>query len=171
MSEHNPYAAPKAVVADILEIEAAPALWNPAAAGAWSLLFTPAFGAFLHMQNWKALGQPEKAAASKKWMIGSTAFVVVATTLLAYFPVPSSKTLDNISTFSGLILLIVWYYAIGKSQQNHVAARFGKTYPRRGWAIPILTAIGIVVLFYALLTLLAILAIAAGWVPDTFLNS
>ena len=167
MSEHNPYAAPKAVVADVLEIEAAPALWNPTAAGAWSLLFTPIFGAFLHMQNWKALGQPDKAATSKQWIFGSIAFIV-ATTLLAFFTIPSSKTLDNISNFSGLILLVVWYYAIGKSQQNHVAARFGKTYPRRGWAIPILTAIGIAVLFVALLMLFAILFIAAGWAPDTF---
>ncbi len=167
MSEHNPYAAPKAVVADIFEIEAAPALWNPAAAGAWSLIFTPIFGAFLHMQNWKALGQPEKAAASKQWIFGSIAFIV-ATTLLSLFMAPSSKTLENISNFSGLILLVVWYYAIGKSQQNHVAARFGKTYPRRGWAIPILTAIGIAVLFFTLLMVLVILSIAAGWLPDTF---
>ncbi len=167
MSEHNPYAAPKAVVADVLEIEAAPALWNPTAAGAWSLLFTPIFGAFLHMQNWKALGQPDKAATSKQWIFGSIAFIV-ATTLLSLFMAPSSKTLENISNFSGLILLVVWYYAIGKSQQNHVAARFGKTYPRRGWAIPILTAIGIAVLFFALLMVLVILSIAAGWLPDTF---
>jgi hypothetical protein len=48
----NLYAPPKAQVADIVQGEAAPALWNPGAAASWSLLLSPAFGAFLHMKNW-----------------------------------------------------------------------------------------------------------------------
>ena len=51
----NPYAPPKAEVADVGRTEVAPALWNPNAAASWSLLFSPAFGAFLHMKNWQAL--------------------------------------------------------------------------------------------------------------------
>ena len=45
------YAPPLAPVADPRPsgaFGAAPPLWNPNAAGFWSLLFSPAFGAFLH---------------------------------------------------------------------------------------------------------------------------
>jgi hypothetical protein len=47
----NLYAPPKAQVADIVQAEAAPALWNPGAAASWSLLLSPAFGAILHPHN------------------------------------------------------------------------------------------------------------------------
>jgi hypothetical protein len=70
----NLYAPPKAQVADIVSGEAAPALWNPGAAASWSLLFTPAFGAFLHMKNWEVLGESDKAAAAKTWVV-----IIIAT--------------------------------------------------------------------------------------------
>ena len=57
MSAQNPYAPPKAVVGDVFDGEVAPALWNPTAAGSWSILFSPIFGAYLHMLNWRALFQ------------------------------------------------------------------------------------------------------------------
>jgi hypothetical protein len=47
------------------DADAAPALWNPNAAANWSLLFSPMFGAWLHMKNWAALGEPERAAARR----------------------------------------------------------------------------------------------------------
>ena len=47
----NPYAPPTARVDDVATGDAAPALWNPNAAANWSLLFSPAFGAWLHMKN------------------------------------------------------------------------------------------------------------------------
>ena len=54
---------------------------------------------------------------------------------------PESKGLDALSRASGFGLLIAWYYAIGKSQQSLVLARYGKDYPRKGWAKPIGIAI------------------------------
>lgn len=143
MSAQNPYAPPKAVVGDVTDGEVAPALWNPTAAGSWSILFSPIFGAYLHMLNWKALGQPEKAAASKKWVIGSIAFNVAM--IVASLFMPESNIFDVLGRLGGFILLIVWYYAIGKSQQTYVAARFGKEYPRRSWAVPLLSALGILI--------------------------
>ncbi len=160
MSEQNPYAPPQAAVTDAINTEAAPALWNPTAAGAWSLIFSPIFGAFLHMQNWKALGQPEKATASKKWMFASIAFFFVLGCLSIFMPEP--EKLDAFSRLGGLVLLIAWYYAIGKSQQTYVAARFGKLYPRRGWAIPLVAALGVVVVLFSLFFLVTILLIASG---------
>jgi hypothetical protein len=163
MSDHNPYAAPKAVVADVFVTEAAPPLWNPTAAGAWSLLFSPIFGAFLHMQNWKALGRPEKAAASKKWMLGSIVFLVAM--MLSTLFLPESRVMDKAGNLGSLVLLIVWYYAIGKSQQTYVAARFGKTYPRRGWAVPLVVALAIFVAVICSAILLAGVLMATGVIP------
>ena len=67
----NPYAPPSARVADGVNTDAPPALWNPNAAANWCLIFTPAFGAFLNMLNWDALGEGERAASSKRWFAAS----------------------------------------------------------------------------------------------------
>ena len=64
----NVFAPPKANL-EREATEEAPALWNPNAAANWCLLFTAAFGAYLHMRNWQALGQPDRARASRNWMI------------------------------------------------------------------------------------------------------
>lgn len=165
MSDLNPYASPKSAVADVVEGEAAPPLWNPTAAGAWSLLFTPIFGAVLHMQNWKALGQPEKATASKRWILGCITFFV-AIMVSALF-LPPSKNIDRLTNLSGFVLLIGWYYSIGKSQQTYVAQRFGKTYPRRGWAIPLVSALGIAIVYIGFFALVAIVLVATGVISDT----
>ena len=147
MSDFNPYAPPEAVVTDAI-----PPLWNPMAAGVWSILFTPVFGAFLQMQNWKALGRPEKATASKWWMLGSIAFFVTIMTSDLF--IPPSKTIDTLSSLSALALLIVWSCTISRSQHKYVAERFGKKYPRRGWTIPLLSAIGIDIAYIGFLNLL-----------------
>jgi hypothetical protein len=73
----NRYAPPTADVADIGRGQTAPALWNPNAAASWSVLFSPAFGAFLHMKNWQALGEPAKASAAKIWAIATLLVMVI----------------------------------------------------------------------------------------------
>lgn len=157
MSAQNPYAPPKAVVGDVVDGEVAPALWNPTAAGSWSILFSPIFGAYLHMLNWRALGQPEKAAASKQWVFVSIAFIIAITIASAFMP--ESKGFEVFTRFGGLVLLIVWYYTLGKSQQTYVAAKFGSNYPRRGWAVPLLSAIGI---FVGLMIVVFVVAMIAA---------
>lgn len=164
MSEQNPYAPPQAAVADVIGTEVAPPLWNPTAAGAWSLLFSPIFGASLHMQNWKALGQPEKAAASKRWLFGCIAFFTVL--VIVSMILPESGGLDAIARFGGLGLLVAWYYSIGKAQQTYVAGRFGTRYPRRGWLLPIAAAFGVVVAVFAFAFVLTLVLIAAGVMSD-----
>lgn len=139
MNAENPYAPPKAAVADVIGREPSPSLWNPNVAASLSLLFSPIFGSILHMKNWQSLGDAQKAAASKNWAIGSAAFFVVLIVLSAVLP--ESKAIDGLSRASGLGLLIAWYYAIGKSQQSLVLARYGKDYPRKGWAKPVGIAI------------------------------
>lgn len=163
MPEQNPYAPPQAQVADVDELmtgENAPALWNPNAAASWSLLFTPIFGAYLHMRNWQALGQPEKAARSKNWVTGSIVFIL----LLAIVPLflPDSKGVDALGRACGFALLISWYYTIGKSQQVFVLGKFGKTYPRRGWSKPLLAAVGAVIAFFAIVFLATFVFVMVG---------
>jgi len=45
-----------------LEANEAGAIWNPNAAANWSILFTPAFGSYLQMLNWRTLSEPAKAS-------------------------------------------------------------------------------------------------------------
>jgi hypothetical protein len=135
----NPYAPPKAEVADIVSTEVAPALWNPNAAASWSLVFSPAFGAFLHMKNWQALGEPRKAATSKTWAI--TILVILIGFVVASALLPEVKVLDGLSRIVAFALLLSWYYSIGKPQVAFIKARYGKQYPKRGWVKPLLLAV------------------------------
>ena len=136
----NPYAPPKSEVDDVVRLgTAAPPLWNPGAAASWSLLFSPIFGATLHMKNWQALGEPEKAAGARLWIWASLAvFVLLA---IASVLVENEKGMDAASRAAALGLLLAWYAANARHQTAYVTARFGKGYPRRGWAKPLLLAV------------------------------
>jgi hypothetical protein len=142
----NPYAPPVAEVSDTAApLAERPALWNPWAAVLWSILFSPAFGAFLHMRNWQALGQAAKAKEQKAWfygVIGALAFVMLTAILF-----PESKLLDLLSRVGGLALLFAWYYSSAKSQRALVESRFGSNYPKKGWLKPIFAAIAAFVAF------------------------
>jgi hypothetical protein len=140
----NPYAPPAAHVEDIVPNNEAPKLWNPRAAFWWSLLFSPIFGATLQMKNWHALGEPALAKKSKMWVIACVGiyaiFIVIAAVL------PDSKFFDIVTRGASLGLLGTWYSLSAKSQMVYMAARFGTTYPRRGWGKPILyTLLGFIV--------------------------
>ena len=160
----NPYAPPKAVVADIAPRQDSPPLWNPNAAANWSLLLSPAFGAFLHMKNWEELGEPAKAAASKAWVIAVLAILVVLPLAIAL--VPALSRLQNVSSPVGLVLLISWYVSSGRAQVRYVKERFGKDYPRRGWGRPLFMAVlallGYVVVVGILAAILAPAVAIAG---------
>lgn len=137
----NPYAPPKSQALDVKQKADAPPLWNPNAAASWSLIFSPAFGAYLHMKNWQALGNVENAASSKKWIYIYAGFVLLLALVVGF--APDSKIFDGLSRAAGFALLISWYYAIGKTQITYVKAEFGSTYPKKGWLVPILAGIGI----------------------------
>jgi hypothetical protein len=160
MNERNPYAPPQADVDPVAPATAvSPPLWNPNAAASWSLLFTPVFGAILHMKNWEALGEPQKAAGARSWAIGTVIFLFALAIVSGILG--DSKALDSLSRIAGLVVLVAWYYASGKSQQNYVLARFGKNYPRRGWAKPLLFALLAVVGF---VVVLGVIGFVIGWV-------
>jgi hypothetical protein len=163
--DNNPYAPPRA------NLDApgrpggaaeAPALWNPAAAARWSLLFSPIFGAAIHMKNWQALGEPEKAATSRTWLIACLALSLLL--LASAFVLPDSPALDILSRVAGFGMLIAWYVGSAKRQVSYVAERFGTTYPRRGWGMPLLygTLVYVAIFVAAFAGLLAIDTLAPG---------
>jgi hypothetical protein len=134
------------------------AIWNPNAAANWSLLFSPAFGAYLHMRNWHALQEPAKAASAKGWFIAS--LIMLGVYVVLGFLFPNSKTVNAATRGLALAYLLVWYFAAARGQVKYVNARFGTSYERRKWGKPLavgaLAIIGlfIVGIFFALLQLI-----------------
>jgi len=55
--------------------------------------------------------------------------------------------------------IIVWYLAFQRPQAQYVKERWGKEYPRRGWAMPIVLALVIYFGLVALVTVLFSLAL------------
>jgi hypothetical protein len=159
-TEDNPYAAPSSPMQDAVAAEAAPALWNPNAAASWSLLFSPVFGAYLQMRNWQALGDAQKAKVSWYWCVGSLAFIVVG--VVASILVPDTSPIQKLTDRSGIVLLLAWYLSNGKQQPAYVKERFGKDYPRKGWAAPLGIAFGAVFAFFVAAVVLGIVLAATG---------
>lgn len=154
----NPYAAPEAAVAELGRAEDRPLLWNPNAAASWSLLFTPVFGAWLHMRNWRALGDPARAAQQGWWIVAT----VVLTLGLAGVSValPENKALDGLSRIGGLAILLAWYFASAKPQARLVKERYGDDYARRGWGLPLLFGVlGILAFFVAAVAMVMVAAL------------
>ena len=143
----SPYAPPAASLADTVRVPVAPPLWNPNAAANWSLLFTPAFGAFLHLLNWRALGENDRAASAKAWFVIS--LVLLAMYVVLGLLLPDARTADGIGRAIGFVYLIVWYVSTARSQARYVKDKFGSAYPRKGWTRPLLIALAAMVGYIA----------------------
>lgn len=103
-------------------------LWSPNAAGWWSILFTPVFGAWLHAKNWTQLGFPEKAKQSMRWVYAALALVVIG--IVA--PILSSGFLR----FAQLGLLVAWWCYSGNEQLRYVTQHCPE-YARKKWGTPL----------------------------------
>ena len=153
----NRYAPPNADVPEAAGTSrrrafAAPALWNPNGAANWCLLFSPIFGAWLHMKNWQALGEPGKAASARLWVIVSAVLIVGLSLLGAMNPLGPLLGLGRLSAF---VLLISWYFASARPQARYVQERFGRDYPRKGWLAPLLLALAAIVGYSVMVGLIA----------------
>ena len=111
-----------------------PALWNPNAAAGWSLLFTPAFGAFLHSRNADAMGRHSEAKANKFWF-----YFIIAYFGFTLIPIPFVPELFFRVTRLGLLL--GWYFDLGKDQIKYVNLTWGNGYERKPWTKPLVTAL------------------------------
>lgn len=96
------------------------ALWPPVGATNMSLFVSPALSAWFHAANWEALGQGDKANASKVWF---WVFVILE---LFWWITP--REIEFYVAAPALVLLIIWYYVLAKTQQNHIKDIFGKEY-------------------------------------------
>ena len=123
---------------------AAPRLWNPEAAGAWSLIFNPVFGSILVMMNWQALRAPEKVRNTQVWLVVSIIVLVGA------FFLPSS-----VLPLVTIGYLLVWYFSVAKPQAKYIRERWGQAYPRRSWLWPLVIAFGILFSFLCLVFVLS----------------
>jgi hypothetical protein len=154
----NPYAAPEAAVAEVGRADDRPLLWNPSAAASWSLLFSPVFGAWLHMRNWRTLGDPTRAAQQGWWIVASV--VVMLGLAGASIALPENKALDGLSRTGGLGLLLAWYFASAKPQARLVKERYGEAYARRGWGLPLLLGVlGMLAFFVAAVVMVMVAAL------------
>lgn len=138
----NPYAPPSSNIDGGLNKETAPELWNPNAAANWCLLFSVAFGAFLHMKNWQALGEHKRAASAKVWVIISAVVVVGFVLITSLFP--ENKGVGALLQMLTIAFLFAWYFGSARAQAKFVKERFGDSYPRKGWGKPILIVVGLI---------------------------
>ncbi len=136
------------------------AIWNPNATANWSLIFTPAFGSYLQMLNWKTLGQPDKAASSQNWFYASLAILAVYV-LMGIF-MSDSKAADGAARGLGFLYLLVWYFSVGRSQGKFVKEKFGSNYPKKPWGKALLIGIAAIIGYFIFAVVVGLILGAAS---------
>jgi len=116
-----------------------PALWNPKAAAYWSLLFSPAFGAFLHARNADAMRRVDEAKANRTWFYVSIAYLGLAFVTI-FVPIP-----EGLFTLASIGLPLGWYLSLGKKQVTYVGETWRDGYERKSWKEPLLIALGFLI--------------------------
>ena len=134
-----------------------PPLWNPRTATLWGLLLSPAFSAYIHMRNWQALGQQDKAAEARAWFCLVLGCIVVA----CFLPVAGQMLGRDLSppSATAFCLLAAWHLWGGRAQERYVAAVIGAAYVRRPWSKSVFGAIGVfmgIVLASAVITVIVL---------------
>jgi GYF domain 2 len=119
--------------------DVAPPLWNPGAAGIWSLFLPWAMGALLVALNWRALGEPEKAKRAMVWFYAALAFMLMLP-LLAMFE-GSAPLTSLFYLFGNPTALLIWNWAECERQRKLLKRLFDNRYPRRWLIVPILITI------------------------------
>jgi hypothetical protein len=130
-----------------------PALWNPNAAAGWSLLFSPAFGAYLHARNADAMGRADEAKANRAWF-----YVTIAYSAFALLPIPGIP--EVLFTFAPIGLLLGWYFGTGKTQVRYVKGTWRGGYERKSWKKPLIIALGCMIGACVVLTVAAKLVLS-----------
>lgn len=113
------------------------AIWNPYATANWSIVFTPAFGSYLQMRNWKTLGEHDKAASAENWFNISLG-MLLAYVLIAWIMARSAvEGIENAVSGLALLFLFAWYFSSGINQCKYVKEKFGTSYARKAWGKPL----------------------------------
>ena len=137
-----------------------PALWNPNAAANWSLIFSPAFGSYLQMLNWRALGQSDKAASAQNWFYASLAVLLVYVLMDALLA--GSKSANGAAHALGCLYLLIWYFSVGRAQGRFVKEKFGTAYPKKPWGKALLLGLAAVLAYFVFALLVGLLVGLAG---------
>lgn len=137
-----------AVVPQSAPSEQSGAIWNPNAASNWSLIFSPAFGSYLHALNWRTLGEPEKEKSAMGWFYFSLAMLGVYVLMGVFMEKPEEA--DGAARGLGFLYLLVWYFSAGRAQARYVKEKFGSNYPRRAWGKPLLIGVAAIIGFFTL---------------------
>ncbi|PLT18878.1 lysozyme inhibitor LprI family protein [Ralstonia mannitolilytica] len=126
-------------------------IWNPSTVASLSFIFTPAFGSYLQASNWNALGQPERASASKAWFYVSLCFLIVVAAAVCFGDKVGgdTDTGHGFTNIAGLVYFFVWYVLSGRKQASFVKDAFGKSYAKKSMVKPVLAALGVAVLYAA----------------------
>jgi hypothetical protein len=136
---HPGFASPDAfhrpVYANSPPVAVTPELWNPGAAGMWSLIFSWAFGSLLVALNWRALGESERAKRGMLWFYGGLVFLGV--NLFR----PNTIEFFFIMSTVNLVLLLTWNFVECEPQRKLLKRLFANRYQRRGWLAPIVLSI------------------------------
>lgn len=135
-----------------------PSLWNPKAAALWSILFSPAFGAFLLARNAESLGRADEAKANKVWFYISIIFLVGVIFLSLVLPTIPDLALNAAS----LSLLLAWYFSAGKKQVKYVKEKLQDRYEKKHWTKPLLIAFACLVLVFVVIVILTVFAEGAA---------
>ena len=116
------------------------ALFNPAAAAALSILFTPIFGAQLQALNWTALGEPGLARSSRLWVRMTLWLIGIFMVMQALF------RHEPLMRFGGIYFLVVvwlgWMVTTGWRQISFVRSLFGTNYEKRRFGRAIILGAG-----------------------------
>jgi len=124
-------------------LPASAALWRPSAVAVWSLVFTPAFGSWLLMHNWRALGQPQAAGRARNWLRAS--LLVLGLQVLAGAINRRLNGDSPLGAWLALAWLGLWLLGAAWPQWLVVRRRYGRGYARRGWngALGLAVVIGV----------------------------
>ena len=98
------------------------------------------------MLNWQALGETGKAASAKGWFIASLV-------MLGAYLVLALLLSEGATQSVGVAYLLAWYFSAGRGQARYVKDKFGRMYPRRGWAKPLLIGV-VAILGYLVLAVI-----------------
>jgi hypothetical protein len=135
------------------------AIWNPNAASNWSLIFSPAFGSYLHALNWKTLGKPERAQSAMVWFYFSLGMLFVYIFMGLF--IADEKAADGAARGLCFLYLIIWYFSAGRAQAKYVKGKFGSDYPRRSWSKPLIIGVATIVGYFTLAVVIGLI------IPDT----
>ena len=131
-------------------------IWNPNAACSWSLLFSPAFGAYIQSLNWTTLNEPVRARSAKVWFLVS----LLMTTMLSLLPLAGVGQQE--ARYLALLYLLIWYFAAGRPQARYVKEKYGRDYPRKAWGKPLLIAIALFLAYVVIAVVVVMTVVAVG---------